>query len=204
MARRLELEAFAREHGLKVGSVADLIRYRLGTEKTVECVHEQQVGTAHGPFLLKVFRDSIYQKLHWALLRGEIDAERPFPVRVHVPELLGDVMGITEPGFGMPLGVALADIARRGQGLALVLGYDEDDASRLHGLLRAAQDTAAGADKDRAARELRSYGIAAQIIAELGIRRMQVFGAPRRLHALDGFGLEISEYVIPEGEPEHS
>jgi 3,4-dihydroxy 2-butanone 4-phosphate synthase/GTP cyclohydrolase II len=199
MARRPELEAFAREHGLKVGSVADLIRHRLGTEKTVECIHEQPVGTAYGAFQLKVFRDSIHQKLHWAMLRGEITPEEPFPVRVHVPELLGDVMGITEPGFGMPLDAALADINRRGRGLALVLGYDEDDRSRLDGLLQAADE--APADRDRAARELRSYGLAAQIIAELGIRRMEVFGAPRRLHALDGFGLEITGYVVPEGEP---
>lgn len=202
MARRPELEIFAREHGLKVGSVADLIRYRLGTEKTVVCIHEQDVGTAHGPFRLKVFRDSIYQKLHWALIRGQMQPEEPFPVRVHVPELLGDVLGITDPGFGMPLDAALADIARRGRGLALVLGYDEDDQTRLDGLRRAVRDEAAASDRDRAARELRSYGLAAQIIAELGVRRMQVFGAPRRLHALDGFGLEITEYLLPEGDPE--
>ena len=202
MARRPELEEFVQHHGLKIGSVADLIRYRLGTEQNVECVHAQQVGTAHGPFELKVFRDRINQKLHWALVRGEIDSAKPFPVRVHVPELLGDVIGITEPGFGMPLDAALADIARRGKGLALVLGYDEDDRSRLAGLIRSDDEAAGGDGRDDTADQLRSYGIAAQIIAELGIRRMQVFGAPKRLHALDGFGLEISEYVVPEGEPQ--
>ena len=197
MARRPELETFAGEHGLKMGTVADLIRYRLGTEQNVECVHAQTVGTAHGPFELKVFRDRILGKLHWALQRGRIDPERSFPVRVHVPELLGDVLGLTEPGFGMPLDAALADIARRGEGLALVLGYDESDSDRLAGLMGA---QAPGADdgKDQAASELRSYGIAAQILAEMGVRRMQVFGAPKRLHALDGFGLEITDYVVPE------
>jgi 3,4-dihydroxy 2-butanone 4-phosphate synthase/GTP cyclohydrolase II len=207
MARRPELEAFAKEHGLKMGTVADLIRYRLGTEQNVECVHSQTVGTAHGPFELKVFRDRIHEKLHWALIRGEISADEPFPVRVHVPELLGDVMGITEPNFGMPLDAALADIARRGQGLALVLGYDESDTDRLAGLMgarapsgRDEHDGDSAGEKDRAASELRSYGIAAQIIAELGIRRMQVFGAPKRLHALDGFGLEITDYVVPEDD----
>ncbi|MDT8408268.1 MAG: 3,4-dihydroxy-2-butanone-4-phosphate synthase [Wenzhouxiangellaceae bacterium] len=199
MARRPELELFVAEHGLKMGSVADLIRYRLGTERNVECIHSQTVGTAHGPFELKVFRDRIHQKLHWALVRGEISADQPFPVRVHVPELLGDVLGISEPAFGMPLDVALADIARRGRGLALVLGYDESDSDRLAGLRGPDGETDL---KDRAASELRNYGIAAQIIAELGIRRMQVFGAPKRLHALDGFGLEITEYVVPEEESE--
>jgi len=200
MARRPELEAFARKHDLKVGSVADLIRHRLGTEETVVCIHEQDVGTAHGAFRLKVFRDSIHQKLHWALIRGDIGLDQPCPVRVHVPELLGDVLGITEPGFGMPLDAALADIARRGRGLALVLGYDEDDQTRLDGLQRAVREESAAGERDRAARELRSYGLAAQIIAELGVRRMQVYGAPRRLHALDGFGLEITEYLLPEGD----
>jgi len=202
MARRPELETFVREHGLKIGTVADLIRYRLGTEQNVECVHRQTVGTAHGSFELKVFRDRIHGKLHWALQRGEISPEVPFPVRVHVPELLGDVIGITDPGFGMPLDAALADIARRGKGLALVLGYDESDTDRLTGLMGAEAETSTSGEdaggKDRAASELRNYGIAAQIIAELGIRRMQVFGAPKRLHALDGFGLEITEYVVPE------
>jgi len=198
MARRPELETFVAEHGLKMGSVADLIRYRLGTEQSVECIHAQTVGTAHGPFELRVFRDRINRKLHWALVRGEISSERPFPVRVHVPELLGDVIGVTEPAFGMPLDAALADIARRGQGLALVLGYDESDADRLAGLRGASAEDDQDA-VDRAASELRNYGIAAQIIAELGIRRMQVFGAPKRLHALDGFGLEITEYVTPGG-----
>ncbi|MBS3745672.1 MAG: 3,4-dihydroxy-2-butanone-4-phosphate synthase [Wenzhouxiangellaceae bacterium] len=195
MARRPELERFAAEHDLKMGTVADLIRYRLGTEQNVECIHTQTVGTAHGPFALKVFRDRINHKLHWALVRGEIAPDEPFPVRVHVPELLGDVMGLTGPAFGMPLDAALADIARRGRGLALVLGYDESDSDRLSGLVGAADERIEA--KDRAASELRNYGIAAQIIAELGIRRMQVFGAPKRLHALDGFGLEITEYVVP-------
>ncbi len=201
MARRPELEEFVARHDLKIGTVADLIRYRLGTEQNIECVHSQTVGTAHGPFELRVFRDRINQKLHWALMKGRIDPQQPFPVRVHVPELLGDVMGITEPGFGMPLDAALADIARRGQGLALVLGYDEDDQSRLNSLVRApGAENPSAAARDHAAEELRSYGIAAQIIAELGIRRMQVFGAPKRLSALNGFGLEITEYVVPEGE----
>ncbi|QKK03362.1 MAG: 3,4-dihydroxy-2-butanone-4-phosphate synthase [Pseudomonadota bacterium] len=202
MARRAELERFAAGHGLKMGTVADLIRYRLGTEQNIEQVHSQRVGTAHGDFDLRVFRDRINRRLHWALLRGGIRPDEPFPVRVHVPELLGDVLGITRPGFGMPLDAVLADIARRGRGLALVLGYDEDDQARLDGLVGGsrATDGEPASGRDRAARELRSYGIAAQIIAELGIRRMQVFGAPKRLHALDGFGLEISEYVVPEGE----
>ncbi len=197
MARRPELEVFARDHGLKIGTVADLIRHRMSTEQNVEAVHTQTVGTAHGEFELRVFRDQITRRLHWVMMRGEIRADKAFPVRVHVPELLGDVIGITNPGFGMPLDAALADIARRGEGLALVLGYDEDDADRLAGLQGGGTGPAGG---DAAARELRSYGIAAQILAELGIRRMQVFGAPKRLHALDGFGLEITEYVVPEGE----
>lgn len=202
MARRPELERFVAEHGLKIGSVAELIRYRLKHEQNVECVHRDEVDTEHGRFRLLVYRDLIHQRLHWALLKGEIDPHEPFPVRVHIPELLGDVLGIRQPAFGMPLSAALADIARRGAGLALVMGYEEDDRARLEGLVSPQQPGNEKPDHDRTARELRSYGIAAQIIADLGVRRMQVFGAPKRFHALDGFGLEVAEYVLPEGSGE--
>lgn len=197
MARRPALEAFASEHGLKVGTVADLIRYRLSHEKNVECVHQQEVSTAHGRFRLQVFRDSILRRLHWALVRGDIAGPQPVPVRVHVPELLGDVLGIVEPQFGMPLDAALADIARRGRGVALVLGYDEDDESRLAGLVRQDGSDSRPADADRTARELRSYGIAAQILVALGVRSMTVYGDPIRFHALGGFGLEVADHVLP-------
>lgn len=196
MARRPELEQFVKDHNLRIGSVADLIRYRLSNEDNVQCVHKTEVSTAHGPFRLLVFRDRIHDRLHWGLLRGEIKADQPFPVRVHVPELLGDVMGLIDPGFGMPLDAVLADINRRGQGLALVLGYDESDQARLDGLVKSPEQ---GQDPNASANELRNYGIAAQIIAELGIRRMQVYGAPKRLSALGGFGLEITEYLLPAG-----
>lgn len=201
MARRPQLEEFVKHHGLKMGTVAELIRYRMSTETNVECVHSQTVGTAHGEFELRAFRDRITDRLHWALIRGRISNDEPFPVRVHVPELLGDVLGITRPDFGMPLDAVLADIARRGRGLALVLGhYEDDDDARLESLVAGVSKAPKAPDNgsDRAARELRSYGIAAQIIAALGIRRMQVFGAPKRFHALDGFGLEIVDHVIPD------
>jgi 3,4-dihydroxy 2-butanone 4-phosphate synthase/GTP cyclohydrolase II len=202
MARRPELEQFAKDHGLKMGSVADLIRYRLAHEATVECVHEQAVETAHGLFHLKVFKDRIHHKLHWALLKGEISEDESFPVRVHVPELLGDVLRVQDPAFGMPLDPVLADIKRRGKGLALILGYDEDDESRMGTLMQANVDDppVSKSQSSDLNHELRSYGIAAQIIAELGIRRMSVYGAPKRLSALDGFGLEIEEYIVPKVE----
>jgi len=199
MARRPELEEFVREHGLKMGTVADLIRYRLANEANVTCVHTQSIHTTHGSFELRVFKDRIHQKLHWALIKGKIDGDEPCPVRVHVPELLGDVLGVTDPAFGMPLDPVLADIERRGRGLALILGYDEDDRSRMDTLMQTQQTEPGDASyhPDDPSHELRTYGIAAQIIAELGVSRMAVYGAPKRLTALDGFGLEITEYIVP-------
>ncbi len=202
MARRPELEQFAKDHGLKMGSVADLIRYRLAHEANVVCIHEQQLETAHGVFELRVFKDRIHHKLHWALLRGDIEADQPFPVRVHVPELLGDVMRAQDPAFGMPLDPVLADINRQGRGLALILGYDEDDDTRMSTLMQTRSDDQPPKHVDDPSHELRSYGIAAQIIASLGIRRMAVYGAPKRFTALDGFGLEITDYIVPQGPVE--
>ncbi len=203
MARRPDLEEFAKTHGLKMGTVADLIRYRLQHEKTIEPVYHQEVQTDHGPFELHAYRDSIYNRLHWALMRGKASGDESFLVRVHVPDLLGDVMGIQRKDLGMPLDAALAEIDRQGSGLALVLGWDHDDEDNLDRLARReARPSNEEEGDNRAARELRTYGIGAQIISDLGVRRMRVLSAPKRIHALAGFGLEVDEYVLPGGYPD--
>jgi 3,4-dihydroxy 2-butanone 4-phosphate synthase/GTP cyclohydrolase II len=127
MARRAELERFAQEHGLKIGTIAELIHYRMETEKTIERVSRHEVDTDYGPFHLHAYRDTIEGRLHLALLRGEVDPEQPFLVRVHVQNPLSDVLSIHRADFGMPLRTALGEIEAAGSGLALVLGGHKDD-----------------------------------------------------------------------------
>jgi 3,4-dihydroxy 2-butanone 4-phosphate synthase/GTP cyclohydrolase II len=195
MARRPELERFAGEHGLKIGTIADLIRYRMQTEKSVEHQSSHDVTTDYGAFRLHTYRDTIEGRLHLALVRGEIDPEVPFPVRVHVQNPLSDVLSIHRGDFGMPLRTAMAAIDAHGAGLVLVLGGHKDDDELLRMIQQVPQPAVTAAGDNRQSRELRTYGIGAQIIADLGIRKMRVLSAPWKLTGLAGFGLEVVEYI---------
>jgi 3,4-dihydroxy 2-butanone 4-phosphate synthase/GTP cyclohydrolase II len=198
MARRPELEKFAEEHGLKIGTIADLIRYRLENEHQVECVSTRPVDTEWGAFTLYTYRDHIEHRLHLALVRGEVAGSEPVLVRVHVPNRLSDVLGVRREDFGLPLRVALQEIERLGRGLLLVLADAEDDAALLRRIESEPEPTISSNGDNRRAQELRTYGIGAQIIHDLGIRRMRVLSAPLKLTGLSGFGLEVVEYVEPD------
>ena len=199
MARRPQLEAFARKHGLKVGTIADLIRYRLETERSVECLSTHDVETDFGPFQLITYRDSINDHLHLAMLKGEVNPDEPMLVRVHVQNHLSDVLGIKRDDFGLPLRLAMAEIERHGSGLVLVLGGHEDEEDLLRRIQKQPEPSVLSGGDSRQSSELRTYGIGAQIIYDLGIRKMRVLSAPKRMTGLAGFGLEVVEYV--ESEP---
>ena len=199
MARRPQLELYAQKHDLKIGTIADLIRYRLETEKSVECLSTHEVETDFGPFRLMTYRDSINHKLHLALLKGEIDPARPMLVRVHVQNPLSDVLGIKRDDFGLPLRLAMAEIERQGEGMVLVLGGHEDDDNLLRRIQKQPEPSVSSKGDSRESSELRTYGIGAQIIVDMGIRKMRVLSAPKHMTGLAGFGLEVVEYV--ESEP---
>jgi len=200
MARRPELERFARDHDLKIGTIAALIHYRMQTEKTIEHVSAHDVQTDFGPFRLHAFRDTIEGRLHLALLRGEVDPASPFLVRVHVQNPLSDVLSIHRSDFGLPLRTALSEIDAEGSGLLLVLGGHKDDAALLRQIQQQPEPAMAANGDNRRSRELRTYGIGAQIIADLGVRKMRVLSAPWKLTGLAGFDLEVVEYIDALGD----
>lgn len=191
MARRPELELFARRHDLCIGTIADLIRYRFETEKSVTRVLERAVDTDLGPFRLHVFRTVVDRELHFALVRGDILGAEPPLVRVHVGNALTDVLHLAGPPFGVSVHRALGEVAAAGRGVVVVLSEPvAADAllSRLDGA--AVPPPAAGAD-------WRRNGIGAQILRDLGLARIRVLGTPRKFVGLSGFGLEVVEYVAP-------
>jgi 3,4-dihydroxy 2-butanone 4-phosphate synthase/GTP cyclohydrolase II len=198
MARRPQLEVFAREHGLKIGTIADLIHYRMQTERSIEHVSRHDVETDFGPFILHTYRDTIEGRLHLALLRGEPRADEPFLVRVHVQNPLSDVLSIQRADFGLPVRTALSEIAARNSGVVLVLGGHGSDEELLRQIQQQPEPNVVASGDDRRSRELRSYGIGAQIIVDLGVRKMRVLSAPWKLTGLAGFGLEVSEYINPD------
>jgi 3,4-dihydroxy 2-butanone 4-phosphate synthase/GTP cyclohydrolase II len=197
MARRPELEEFAATHHLKIGTIADLIHYRMQTERSIEHVSRHEVETDFGPFTLHTYRDTIEGRLHLALMRGEPDPESAFLVRVHVQNPLSDVLSIKRSDFGLPVRTALSEIAAQGSGVVLVLGGHGSDEELLRQIQQQPEPSVIASGDDRRSRELRSYGIGAQIIVDLGVRKMRVLSAPWKLTGLAGFGLEVSEYVIP-------
>ncbi len=194
MARRGDLEKFAREHGLRIGTIADLIRYRLQNEHTIERVAETHIQTEFGEFRLVTYQDSIDNTVHLALVRGTIAAQTPTLVRVHLRNTLSDVLGAEHPHFGWPLRRALHRIADEGTGVVVLLRKPESPRELVQQIVNL---SAAGEDEHHGDERqvLRTYGIGAQILSDLGVRKMRVLSAPKRMHAISGFGLEVTEYV---------
>ncbi|MDH3916324.1 MAG: bifunctional 3,4-dihydroxy-2-butanone-4-phosphate synthase/GTP cyclohydrolase II [Chromatiales bacterium] len=194
MARRPDLVEFARRHQLKIGTIADLIRYRLQKEESVERISDDVVETEFGQFRLAVFEDHVHQDVHLALIRGEIEQQLPL-VRVQLMDTLRDVIGIQTDGGGWQLRDALRRIADDGCGVVVILRGSEtprdlmDAVERLHG--RAGFRLRDG----RESTVLRTHGIGAQILRNLGVHRMRVLSAPKQMSAISGFGLEVVEYV---------
>jgi 3,4-dihydroxy 2-butanone 4-phosphate synthase / GTP cyclohydrolase II len=199
MARRPDLEKFAREHGLRIGTIADLIRYRLQNEHTIERVAETKIHNEHGDFRLVTYQDSIDNTVHLALVRGEIDGKQATLVRVHLRNTLADVLGVQHPSFGWPIRSAMQRIAEEGNGVVVLLRKPESPKDLVKQIVALEQ---APADEDPHdghgpddGQVLRTYGIGAQILSDLGVRKMRVLSAPKRMQAISGFGLEVVEYV---------
>ncbi|HEY2345243.1 MAG TPA: 3,4-dihydroxy-2-butanone-4-phosphate synthase [Xanthomonadaceae bacterium] len=199
MARRPQLEAFAREHGLKMGSIEALIRHRLATEHTIERVDERAIATPFGEFRLFAYRDRLSHALHFAMVRGEPKAEEATLVRVHVGNTLSDVLHWQRADFGVPVADALRAIVDAGCGVLVVINEPQSPDALFARLQQCGPQAQAGVELAPANTvEWRRTGAGAQILADLGLRRLRVIGAPRRQVGLGGFGLEVVEYVVVE------
>ena len=208
MARRPQLEAFARQHGLKIGTIADLIRYRLRNERSVERVRTQPVQTALGEFILYAYEDRISQDVHLALARGQLQGGEPPLVRVHVVDALRDLLGIRADPLAWTLRAAMERIARAGNGVIVILRDRESPDNLLESVESLGAPSAADAPPEAGSRAagmrrdgevLRTFGVGAQILKDLGVRRMRVLSAPKQIHGISAFGLEIESYVGEDG-----
>ncbi len=196
MARRPDLERFAAEHGLRIGTIADLIRYRLYKERSVERVSDQQVETDFGQFRMCWYEDHVHRTVHVALVRGDPARGPPPLVRVHLKDTLRDVVGVHGDGSGWTLRAAMQRIAAEPSGILIVLRQEESARSIMdavaaleHGREAAGTATAAGGTV------LRTYGIGAQILKDLGVTRMRVLSSPKQMLGISAFDLEVTEYV---------
>jgi 3,4-dihydroxy 2-butanone 4-phosphate synthase/GTP cyclohydrolase II len=195
MARRPDLEAFAGRHNLKIGTIADLIRYRLRQERSVERIAEQSVETEFGAFKLLAYEDHVHRDVHLALVRGEIE-KNPSPlVRVHPIDTLGDLVGVLGTGRTWSLRDAMKRIADVGTGIVIILRDHSTPRELADAVNALGQRVEHAASAPVAPQVLRTYGIGAQILKDLGVTRMQVLSTPKQLQGIAAFGLEITGYV---------
>ena len=191
MARLPDLIEFATLHGLKIGTIADLIEYRSANESLVRRVAEREIATPHGEFRLVAYRDKPTGSSHVALVRGELDAGRETLVRVHEPLSVLDLIDTSPGAHSWGVHEAMAAVAAQGSGVIVLLNCSQSDEAFEASM--AAQGRAARRS-DRST-DLRNYGIGAQILRDLGVGRMRLMAAPRKMPSMAGFGLEVTGYA---------
>ena len=192
MARLPDLQLFAAEHGLKIGTIADLIEHRSRTESLLEKVGSRTLQTAFGEFSAHAFRDKISHDLHLALVKGQWAAADTVAVRVHEPLSVFDLLETGRTMHSWSLDQSLKHIESEGRGVVVLLNCGESAAqlmAQFEGTARAAQAP------ERGRMDLRTYGVGAQILRECGVQKMQLMGNPRRMPSMNGYGLEIVGYI---------
>ena len=191
MARVPELTAFAAKHGLKIGTIADLIRHRSENEKLVERVSDHPVSTPYGTFRLCVYHDRTVDEVHYALVKGEPSPERPVLVRVHEPFISLDMFDFDTERHAYSVQDAMRMVAHHKEGVIVLLRRHEPAGE----ILERIQGRAGKAPRKW---DPRLHGIGAQILRDLGVGKMRVLARPKRIPSMSGFGLEVVEYVSPD------
>ncbi|MBK8338198.1 MAG: 3,4-dihydroxy-2-butanone-4-phosphate synthase [Sterolibacteriaceae bacterium] len=190
MARLPDLIGFGRQHGLKIGTIADLIHHRAGAEQLVECVHTKPVVTAHGEFTLHAFEDKTSGGVHLALVKGKIATDEETLVRVHEPIQVLDFLDTTSGRHSFGIDRAMRVIAREGKGVIVMLRRPTSNEDVLATLRAEAAATSPAAKWDP-----RTYGIGAQILRALGVGKMRLLSSPRKMPSMAGWNLEIAGYL---------
>jgi 3,4-dihydroxy 2-butanone 4-phosphate synthase/GTP cyclohydrolase II len=195
MARLPDLQIFAAEHGLKIGTIADLIAYRSRTESLVHKVSSRAMHTAHGEFTANAYKDMTSGAVHLALVKGSWGHDAEVLARVHEPLSVLDALEPNRVMHSWGLDAALSRISADGTGVVVLLNCGESGEQLLNqfdGTARSAQAP------ERGRMDLRSYGVGAQILRDCGVQKMRLMGNPRRMPSMAGYGLEITGYLSKE------
>ncbi len=196
MARRPELEVFAKTHNIKIGTIADLIHYRLMNEKTICCINERKVMTQCGEFTLKTYENQAHQELHFALVKGDVSTDDPVLVRVHVASTSRDVLTVQRTGFeDMPswnFHRAMKCVADAGRGVLVLICHSESTQEIEESIDWLISGKQARPKLDVSYKQI---GAGAQILKDLGVQKMRLMSAPLKFSGISGFDLEVTEYV---------
>lgn len=203
MARLPDLIEFAQEHNLKIGTIADLIQYRSTKESLIERLHERPVDTVQGRFNCISYRDKPTGSAHFALVYGCLSPDTEALVRVHEPTSLIDFLevSLSEHSFSIP--AAMKKVVQEGSGVIVLLNCDVSSNRLLEQFAALDEIELRGATQRKgsgSSSDLRTYGIGAQILRDLGVNKMKLLSRPRKMPSMTGFDLEVSGYVNGEGK----
>ncbi|MDW8336148.1 MAG: bifunctional 3,4-dihydroxy-2-butanone-4-phosphate synthase/GTP cyclohydrolase II [Tepidimonas sp.] len=194
MARLPDLQRFAARHGLKIGTIADLIQHRSRTESLVQRVASRPLCTAWGDFTAHAYRDRVAGGVHLVLVVGRWQDDEVIPVRVHEPLSVLDALEVGRRMHSWSLEASLRHLQQAGRGVAVLLNCGESAEQLLAQFEGTARATAA---LERGRMDLRTYGVGAQLLRDCGVRRMRLLGAPRRMPSMTGYGLEVVGFEQP-------
>lgn len=204
MARRPDLEVFAQQHNLKIGTIADLIHYRIQHENTLERISECDFPTEFGDFRLYAYQDRNDNNLHLALVMGQVSGDEPVLVRVHARNLLDDLFASKRSGGSISIRDAMQKIAEAGRGVLVVIRRCEDNKALVELIHRYQLEDhgIACPDEGLETPDWRMTGTGARILADLGVHKLKVLGTQKKYVGLSGFDLEVSEHVVtnPSGD----
>ena len=200
LANGSQLADFAAAHNLKIGSIADLIHFRVVSERTIRRVREGNVTTAHGDFRMVAYREQNTDAVHLALYQGQLTAAQPTLVRVHLQSAVRDMLAASTPGRpSWNIGTCLQQVNAAGNGVVVLLARQESNDQLLQSIDIALGNQRSEGVGGETPNTYNMVGLGSQILRDLGVGKIRLMGAPIKYNAISGFDLEVTEYVSPEG-----
>ena len=189
MARKKDLVAFATKHKIKIGTIEDLIKYRVSNEKTIQRISQQIIKTKYGSFTSVFYKDILTENVHFVLIKNKISPQKVTLTRVHVQNTLTDTIGLVSPS-SWPLDDALKKISKSKQGALVFITnvMSESDTSNIEAIQQKKSNKGVYED-------YRTVGIGAQILNDIGVRKMNLMSAPKKYHGINAFGLEVVKHI---------
>ncbi len=189
MARKKDLVAFSKKYKLKIGTIEDLIKYRISNEKTIQRISQQTIKTKYGPFTSIFYKDILTDNIHFALVKNKISPDKATLTRVHVQNTLTDTIGLLSPS-SWPLDDALKKISKSKQGALVFITNTMTEADTSNIEMIQQKKSNKGVYED-----YRTVGIGAQILNDIGVRKMNLMSAPKKYHGINAFGLEVVKHI---------